>query len=85
MAAQANQPVTASRTGVCIIRARVEPGASAPLRARILLTTDVSQGFEHSVTVVEERAVVEAVRAWLSELLAGAPTGEDHPNLRAGP
>jgi hypothetical protein len=68
-----------------IIRAWVEPGSSSPLRAQIRLTTDVSQGFEQSLTVAEKDAVVEAVRAWLSALLAGSPTGEDDPDSPSSP
>jgi hypothetical protein len=71
--------VTTSRTGLFIIRAWVEPGSSSPLRAQIRRTTDVSQGFEQGLTVAEKEAVVEAVQAWLSELLAGLSTGEDDP------
>lgn len=71
--------MTTSRTGLCIIRAWVEPGSSAPLRAQIRLTTDVSQGFEQGLTVAEKEAVVESVQAWLSAMLAGSPTGEDDP------
>jgi hypothetical protein len=72
--------VTTSRIGLFIIRAWVEPGSSSPLRAQIRRATDVSQGFEQGLTVTDEEAVVEAVEAWLSELLAGSPTGEDDPD-----
>jgi hypothetical protein len=37
----------------------------------------VSQGFEQGLTVVEKEAVVAAVQAWLSEMLAVSFTGED--------
>jgi DNA-binding SARP family transcriptional activator len=46
-------------------------------RAHVRRTTDVSQGFEQDSTVVEKEAVVAAVQAWLSEMLAGSRTGED--------
>jgi hypothetical protein len=69
-----NDPVT-TRTGLLIIRAWVEPGSTSPLRAQIRSTTDVSQGFEHSLTVAQAEATMEAVRAWLSEMLAGAGDG----------
>jgi hypothetical protein len=72
--------VTTASAGLCIIRAWVEPGSSSPLRAQLRLTTDVSQGFEQSLTVGEEEAVVEAVRGWLRALLADPPTVEDDPD-----
>jgi len=71
--------VTRTRTGLLIIRAWVEPGSSSPLRAQIRLTTDVSGGLDRSLTVAQEEAVVEAVQAWLSEMLAGAQGVEDNP------
>jgi hypothetical protein len=78
MATGDNQPVTRPRTGLLIIRAWVEPGSSSPLRAHIRFTTDVSHGFEHTLTVAQEEATIEAVQAWLSEMLAGAlDVGED--------
>jgi hypothetical protein len=72
--------VTTSRIGLFIIRAWVEPGSSSPLRAHIRRTTDVSQGFEQGLTVADKEAVVAAVQAWLSEMLAGSFTGEDDPD-----
>lgn len=77
--------MTASRTGLFIIRAWVEPGSASPLRVQIRLTTDVSQGFEQDLTVVLEEAVIATVRAWLSELLAGSPTVEDDPEPLSSP
>jgi hypothetical protein len=77
--------VTTSRTGLFIIRAWVEPGPSSPLRAQIRRATDVSQGFEQGLTVTQKQAVVEAVEAWLSALLAGSSTGEDDPDVLPGP
>jgi hypothetical protein len=72
-----NVPVTRPRTGLLIIRAWVEPGSCSPLRAQIRLTTDVAHGFERSLTLAREEAVVEAVQAWLSEMLAGSHGIED--------
>jgi hypothetical protein len=40
----------AALTGLFIIRAWIEEGSSEPLRAHIRLTTDVSSGFEDSMT-----------------------------------
>jgi hypothetical protein len=77
--------VTTSRIGLFIIRAWVEPGSSSPLRAQIRRATDVSQGFDQGLTVTQKQAVVEAVEAWLSELLAGSSTGENDPDVLPGP
>jgi hypothetical protein len=72
--------VTRTRTGLLIIRAWVEPGSTSPLRAQIRLTTDVSGGLDRSLTVAQEEAVVEAVQAWLSEMLADTHGVEDNPD-----
>ena len=72
MAVQSRSAVTTTRTGLLIIRAWVEPGSSLPLRAQIRLTTDVSSGFEHSLTIAQTETVIEAVQAWLSEIMAGS-------------
>ena len=64
--------MTRTRAGLFIIRAWVEPGSSSPLQAHIRLTTDVAHGFEPSLTLTQEGEVVEAVQAWLSEILADA-------------
>jgi hypothetical protein len=69
--------VTKSRTGLLIIRAWIEPGSSSPLRAQIRLSTDVTKGLDRSLTATQEEAVVEAVKAWLSDILAGSPVGDD--------
>jgi hypothetical protein len=70
--------VTRTHIGLFIIRAWAEPGSSSPLRAEIRLTTDVSLGFERSLTVAQEDAVVEAVQAWLAEMLATPLDAEDN-------
>jgi hypothetical protein len=67
-------------TGLLIIRAWVEPGSCSPLRAHIRHTTDVSEGFDRSLTVAQEELVVAAVQAWLSDMLAGAPGVGDDSN-----
>lgn len=69
MAAGHNVHVTRTRTGLLVIRAWVEPGSSSPLRTQIRLTTDVAQGFEASLTLAHAEAVVEAVRAWLADMV----------------
>jgi hypothetical protein len=67
--------VTRPRTGLLIIRAWIEPGSSSPLRAQLRIATDVSVGFDASRTLTREDAVIEAVRAWLSGMLAGSSAG----------
>ena len=62
----------ASRTGLLIIRAWIEEGSSEPLRAHIRLTTDVSSGFEQSLTLSQVPAVCEAVETWLGNILSGS-------------
>jgi hypothetical protein len=69
--------MTRPRTGLFIIRAWVEPGSSSPLRAQIRLTADVANGLERGLTVAREEEVIEAVQAWLSEMLAGSHGVED--------
>jgi hypothetical protein len=69
-----------SRAGLLIIRAWVEPGSSSLLRAQIHLTIDVAQGLERSLTISREAEVLEAVQAWLSEVLAGSAGVEDVNN-----
>jgi hypothetical protein len=61
-------------TGLFIIRAWIEQGSTEPLRAHIRLTTDISGGFEDSMTLSEVRAVCEAVATWLGNVLSG-PAG----------
>ena len=61
-----------SRTGLFIIRVWIEEGSSEPLRARIRLTTDVSSGFEDSMTLSQVHAVCEAVATWLGDMLSGS-------------
>jgi hypothetical protein len=72
--------VTQLRIGLFVIRAWIEPGSSSPLRARIYSTTDVSHGFEQRLTVAEREAVVAAVQAWMSQVLAGSLASEDDPD-----
>ena len=56
-------------TGLFIIRAWIEQGSTEPLRAHIRLTTDISCGFEDSMTLSEVRAVCEAVATWLGNII----------------
>ncbi|MGH3844218.1 MAG: hypothetical protein ACRDS0_22630 [Pseudonocardiaceae bacterium] len=72
--------MTKPRIGLFLIRAWIEPGSSSPLRAEIRRTTDVSQGLEQRLTVAEKEAVVAAVQAWMSKMLADSLTREDDPD-----
>jgi hypothetical protein len=72
--------VTRTSTGLLIIRAWVEPGSCSPLRAEIRFTTDVSRGIDRSLTVSQQEEVLDAVKAWLSELLAASPGAENADN-----
>jgi hypothetical protein len=69
-----------SPAGLLIIRAWLEPGSRSPLRAHIRLTADVARGLERSLTVSREAEVLQAVQAWLSEVLAGPPAPDDVEN-----
>ncbi len=60
----------ADRTALLIIRAWVEEGSLEPLRANIRLTTDISTGFERTITLARPKAVEDAVGAWLREIQA---------------
>jgi hypothetical protein len=56
------------RTALLIIRAWREEGSLEPLRANIRITTDVSAGFQRTITLARPEAVEEAVGAWLREI-----------------
>ncbi|MCZ2525286.1 hypothetical protein ACFV1B_05440 [Streptomyces sp. NPDC059637] len=62
--------MAASRTGVLIVRVRIEEGSALPLRAHVRLTDDITSGVERSVTLTGADAVCEVVREWLGEMLA---------------
>ena len=54
------------------IRAWCEEGSPNPLRAEIRMTSDVSSGFQDSMTLSQVPAVCEAVETWLGNLLSGS-------------
>jgi hypothetical protein len=68
-------------TGLLIIRAYLEAGSPAPLRAEIRLTSDVSTGFERTVTLADRELVARVVRDWLDNILEGPLAG---PSRHAG-
>ena len=64
--------MTIDRTGLLIIRAWIEEGSSKPLRAQVRISTDVSSGFERTLTLAEPEAVRDTVLEWLDEIMKGA-------------
>jgi hypothetical protein len=56
------------RTALLIIRAWVEEGSLEPLRANIRLTTDISAGFQRTLTMARPEDIEDAVGAWLREI-----------------
>ena len=56
----------ADHPGLLIIRTWIEPGSSEPFRANIRLTTDVSGGFERSLTLAGAEDVLATVEEWLA-------------------
>ena len=61
-----------SRTGLLIIQAWIEEGSSEPLRAHIRLTTDVSSGFEQTMTLSQVPVVCEVLETWLGNVLSAS-------------
>jgi hypothetical protein len=59
------------RTGLLIIRAWVEDGSSAPLRAQLSTSSDVSIGIEHNSVHTDAAEVGAEVQTWLRDILAG--------------
>lgn len=60
------------RTALLIIRAWIEDGSSEPLRAQICLTSDVSSGFERTLTLARADEVCATVHEWLANHLTNA-------------
>jgi len=59
------------RTGLLIIRAWTEDGSSAPLRAQLSMTSDVSVGMERRSVHTDVFEVGTEVQSWLREILDG--------------
>jgi hypothetical protein len=70
------------QAALLIIRAWVERGSFRPLRARIRLTKDVSNGFEKTATVTSPEAGAEIVKDWLEDLLVTDQLPEDVQGVR---
>lgn len=64
------------RTGLLIIRAWIEQGSPEPLRVQVRLTTDVSAGFDRTLTLSRADEVGATVQAWLADILVAGD--EDH-------
>jgi hypothetical protein len=64
------------RTGLLIIRAWVEEGSSEILRADLRAATDVSAGFDRTVTLARPDAVGASVQQWLADVLSHTHHGE---------
>jgi hypothetical protein len=62
-------PAKTYRTGLLIIRAWVEEGSSERLRANLRATTDVSGGFDRTVTLARPEDVGATVQRWIAEVL----------------
>jgi hypothetical protein len=56
------------RTALLIIRAWVEDESPEALRAQLRLTTDVSTGFQRTLTLARPESITAAVDAWLREI-----------------
>lgn len=68
----AGNEVLERRTGLLIIRVWFEDGSAQPLRAQLRTSSDVTVGFERTVTLARPDAVCAAVREWLDEVMANA-------------
>jgi hypothetical protein len=64
-----NDTVPSDPSGLLIIRAWIEEGSSEPLRAQIRVSTDVSAGFERTLTLARTEDVSTAVQEWLADML----------------
>jgi hypothetical protein len=56
-------------TALLTIRAWCEDGSETPFRAQIRIATDVSSGFGPTLTLTVTESVVDAVRAFLEDVL----------------
>jgi hypothetical protein len=57
-------------TAFLTIRAWCEEGSEHPLRAQVRLTRDVASGFQSTLTVADTERVMDAVRAFLEDVLS---------------
>jgi hypothetical protein len=64
--------VNTPEVALLTIRAWCEEGSETPLRAQIRFTRDVSSGFQTALTVAHTERVVNAVRAFLEDVLSSS-------------
>ena len=64
--------MTTDRTGLLIIRAWTEEGSSEPIRTQVRVSTDVSTGFERTLTLARAEAVCATVHEWLADISSDA-------------
>ncbi|MER7192857.1 hypothetical protein [Streptomyces flaveolus] len=67
--------MTASSTGVMIIRVWVEEGSAQPLRAHVRVTADIASGVERSMTLTRVDAVCRMIQEWLEEMITDRDGG----------
>lgn len=72
--------MSTDRTGLVIIRAWIEAGSVQPLRAQIRLTTDVSAGFERTLTLSGADEVCATVQEWLDDIVGQGETSAEPPH-----
>jgi hypothetical protein len=65
------------RNALLIIRAWVERGSAKPLRARVRVSNDVSNGFDKTTTVTTPAEGGAMVKDWLEELVADAKADDE--------
>jgi len=69
------------RVEVLIIRAWIEDGSSEPLRAQLRISTDVSAGFERTLTFARAEDIGVAVQEWLADIVRGAGDPHDRSSV----
>ncbi len=74
----------ADHPGLLIVRTWIERESPEPLRAHIRLTTDVSAGFERSLTLTRADDVCATVAQWLADCERKV-TSDDSPGAGEDP
>jgi hypothetical protein len=59
------------RSGVLVVRAWVEGGTPAGLRARITQSNDLTRNEQTMTTTATVEGIISAVQTWLDALLSG--------------
>jgi hypothetical protein len=63
------------------IEAHARPGSPATLRAEVHVSTDLSAGAEYTLKLSDPGEVLQAVRAWLGQVLGATATDPKPPGL----